>query len=94
MIMELKPIKKTSKELELEVVGENETILNPITSVLLEFKEVDYAACFTDHPSSNKRRLYLRVSKGKPDEILKKAVKQLENEMKEFRKHFEDKRKK
>jgi DNA-directed RNA polymerase subunit L len=92
--MELKPIRKTSKELELEVVGENETILNPITSVLLEFKDVDYAACIIDHPSSNKRRLFLKVKKGKPDEILKKAIKQLENEMKEFGKYFEDKKKK
>ena len=34
--MDLKKIKKTSKELELEVTGENETILNPIAQVLLQ----------------------------------------------------------
>lgn len=91
--MDLKTIKKTAKELELEVTDENETILNPITRMLSENKDVDYAAYMTDHPESNKRRLYLRVKKGKPEEILKKAVKQLEDEVKSFGKNFEEKSK-
>jgi len=91
--MELKKIKKTSTELELEVIGENETILNPITQVLLQNKDVDYATYMADHPMSNKRRLYLRVIKGKPEEILKKSVKQLEDEIKKFGKNFEGKTK-
>lgn len=91
--MDLKTIKKTNKELELEIIGENETILNPITQVLLQHEDVDYATYLTDHPESNKRRLYLRVKKGKPKEILKKAVKQLEDEVKNFAKNFEEKSK-
>ena len=91
--MDLKTIKKTPKELELEVTGENETILNPIAEVLLQHEDVDYAAYMADHPESNKRRLYLRVKKGKPEEILKKAVKQLEDEVKSFGKNFEAKSK-
>jgi DNA-directed RNA polymerase subunit L len=91
--MELKTIKKTTKELELEVVGENETILNPILEKLLECEDVDYAAYFTDHPESNKRRLYIRVNKGSPEDFLKKAVKQLEEEIKDFSKNFESKSK-
>ena len=91
--MELKTIKKTSKELELEVIGENETILNPITRVLSENKDVDYATYMTDHPESNKRRLYLRVKKGKPEELLLKAVKYLEDEVKSFGKNFSEKSK-
>lgn len=89
--MELKTIKKTSTELEVEVIGETETMLNPIAEVLLQFEEVEYAAYMTDHPESNKRRLYVRVKKGKPEEILKKAVKQLEDEVKKFGKNFEGK---
>ena len=46
-----------------------------------------------DHPDSNKRTLYLRVKKGKPEDILKKAVKQLEDEITSFGKNFEGKRK-
>jgi len=67
--MDLKKIKKTSKELELEIIGENETILNPITQVLLQNEDVEYAAYMTDNPMSNKRRLYVRVQKGKPEEV-------------------------
>jgi DNA-directed RNA polymerase subunit L len=91
--MDLKKIKKTSKELELEIIGENETILNPITQVLLQNENVEYAAYMTDNPMSKKRRLYIRVKKGKPEEILKKAVKRLEDEVKDFSKNFEGKTK-
>jgi DNA-directed RNA polymerase subunit L len=37
--------------------------------------------------------LYIRVKNGKPEEILLKAVKQLEEEVKTFSKSFEDKTK-
>jgi len=90
--MELKTIKKTSTELELEITGETETMLNPIAKILLQYEDVDYAAYMSDHPESNKRRLYVRVKKGKPEEILKKAVKQLEDEVKKFGKNFEGKK--
>lgn len=91
--MELKTIKKTTKELELEVTGENETILNPIIEVLLENENIEYATYFTDHPESNKRRLYIRVKKGAPADFLKKAVKHLEVEVKDFSKTFQSKSK-
>ncbi len=86
--MELKTIKKTAKELELEIIGETETLLNPIVEVLLEYEDVDYASYMSDHPQSNKRRLYIRVTKDKPEAILKRAVKQLEDEIKTFSKNF------
>ena len=91
--MELKTIKKTTKEIELEITGETETLLNPITEVLLQYEDVDYASYLSDHPESNKRRLYLRVKKGKPEDLLKKAVKQLEDEIKTFSKNIEGKTK-
>ncbi len=91
--MELKTIKKTAKELEIEITGETETLLNPITEVLLEYDDVDYASYLSDHPESNKRRLYIRVNKGKPEDMLKKAVKQLEAEIKTFVKSIDSKSK-
>ena len=87
--MELKTFKKTKTELDLEVIDENETILNPITHILSENDDVEYAACMTDHPLSNKRRLFIRMKKGSPDEALKKAVKYLDDEIKKFGKNFE-----
>lgn len=91
--MELKTIKKTSKELEIEITGEDETILNPITEILLQNEDVEYASYMADHPESKKRRLYIRVNKGDPQDILKKAVKQLEGEIKDFIDTFEAKSK-
>ncbi len=91
--MEMKTIKKTTKELELEITDENETILNPITEVLLQDKDVEYASYLTDHPESKTRRLYIRVKNGKPEEILLQAVKQLADEVKTFSKIFPDKSK-
>ena len=87
--MDLKTIKKTKTELEIEVIDENETILNPITHILSENEDVEYATCMTDHPLDNKRRLFIRVKKGTPKEVLKKAVKQLGDEIKKFGKNFE-----
>ena len=91
--MELKTIKKTAKELEIEITGETETILNPITEVLLQHKDVEYASYMADHPESNKRKLFIRVKQGKPEEILAKAIKQLEDEVKTFSKNLEGKSK-
>jgi len=92
--MELKKIKKTAKELEIEITDENETILNPIAEVLLQYEDVDYATYMTDHPNSKKRKLYIRVNKGKPEELLMKAVNQLEKEVKDFGKNFAPKKSK
>jgi DNA-directed RNA polymerase subunit L len=91
--MELKTIKKSAKELEVEITGENETILNPITEVLLQYDNVELATYMADHPESETRRLYVRVKSGKPEDALKKAVKQLEDEVKTFIKNFEAKSK-
>ena len=91
--MESKKIKLTSKELEIEITGENETILNPIAEVLIQNDDVEYASCMSDHPNSKKRRLYLRVKKGNPLDILKKAVKQLEDEISDFNKKIDGKTK-
>ena len=88
--MDLKKIKTTSKELEIEITDDDETMLNPIVQLLLQNKDVEYAEYREDHPESKKRFLYLRVKKGNPDEILKKTVTQIEKEIADFLKSFED----
>ena len=87
--MDLKTIKKTKTELEIEVIDENETLLNPIVHVLSENDDIEYAACMTDHPLASSRRLFIRMKKGSPEEAFKKAVKYLGDEIKKFRKNFE-----
>jgi DNA-directed RNA polymerase subunit L len=87
--MDLKTIKKTKTELELEITGEDETILHPITHILLQNDDVEYAAFMADNPLAVKKRLFIRVKKGSPEDVLKKAVKYLEDEIKLFASNFE-----
>jgi len=87
--MEMKTLRKTKTELELEITGEDETILHPITHILLQDDDVEYAACMADSPLAEKKRLFIRVRKGSPEDVLKKAVKYLEEEIKVFGKNFE-----
>lgn len=87
--MELKMVKKTKNEIELEIIDENETILNPITHILLESDDVEYATYFAEHPLSNKRQLFIRMKKGEPFDALKKAVETLMKEAKDFKKQIE-----
>jgi DNA-directed RNA polymerase subunit L len=89
--MELKAIKKTKNELELEITDVNETILNPITEILLRNDDVEYASYISDHPDSKKRKLYISVKSGKsakPVDLLTKAVEQLKKEVNNFSKDF------
>ena len=86
--MELKALKHTSHELELEVRGENETLLNPVIQELLKIKDVEYATIETDHPQAPYRKIYLRLSKESktdPIKILQKAVKQVKTVTSDFR---------
>jgi len=86
--MDVKPLKNTKTELDLEITGENETILTPLTSVLMDDADVEYAACITDHPLSPKRRIYIRTIKGTPKAALGKAIKQLQKEINDFQSYF------
>jgi len=95
--MELKTIRKTKKELEIELTGVNETVLNPITEVLLKNKDIEYASYLSDHPESKKRKLYIRIKGGKkvePVKLLLDAVNELEKEIKKFSTDIKSKSKK
>lgn len=87
--MELKPLRKTKTELELQISGEDETILHPITHVLLQNSDVEYAAITAENPLAPIKTLIIRVKKGSPEDHLKKAVKQLEDEIKTFGKQIQ-----
>ncbi|MDG6228554.1 MAG: DNA-directed RNA polymerase subunit L [Candidatus Thermoplasmatota archaeon] len=95
--MQIKTLAKTSKQLEIEITNENETLLNPLVQVLLQYKEVDFASIAADHPLGPTRRLYIRLKGGvktEPLVLLKKAVKQLSDEAIDLRKGFEEEVKK
>jgi len=89
--MESNVITNTSKQLEIEVIGENETLLNPLVQVLLSYDDVDYASVITKHPSAPSRILYVRLitgAKSTPVDLLKKATKEVQKETETFKKQL------
>ena len=76
--MELKVLSLTDNELEIEVVGENETLLNPIKQALLADKDVDFAEYIIEHPLLSRPKIFVRTrGKTKPQVVLKRAMKSL-----------------
>ena len=84
--MDLKPITATAHELEVELIGENETILNPIKVKLLADDDVEMAEYIFEHPFLSNPSIYIRTKKGEPISALKRSLKALEKEFKDFQK--------
>ncbi|UCH88025.1 MAG: DNA-directed RNA polymerase subunit L [Thermoplasmata archaeon] len=84
--MELRKIEHTDDTLELEVLGEGETLLHPLREKLLEDKKVELATYIMGHPELEHPRIFLKVRKGKPEDALKKALKSLLKEYEDFEK--------
>jgi len=87
--MEIKVKKESKKELEFEVIKEK-TILNPLKQKLLEYEEVEYAEWNVPHPLVGNPEFYVRVSKGNAREIVKKAIKELKEEIEELMAQLEE----
>ena len=76
--MELRTLQWTDKEIEVEVINENETILNPIKMKLLEDKDTDVAEYVIEHPELSVPRIYLRTKgSAKAPAVLKRSLKAL-----------------
>lgn len=87
--MELRARTISDKEMEIEVLGENETFLNPIKQKLLADKDVDIAEYVIEHPFLAIPRIYFRVRGGaKAQVVLKRTIAQLLKEFKEFEDSF------
>ena len=82
--MEIRKLSHTDDELELEVLGEGETLLHPLREKLLEDDTVDYATYILGHPELENPKLFLRVKKGKPEDALKRALESLIAEYEKF----------
>jgi DNA-directed RNA polymerase subunit L len=87
--MKLAVLNKTEHELEIEVHGENETLLNPIKQALLSDKDVDFAEYIIEHPTLSIPKVFLRTKgKAKPEAVLKRTIKQLIADFDEFETAF------
>jgi len=87
--MQLNVLSKGEHELEIEVHGENETLLNPIKQALLSDKDVDFAEYIIEHPTLAVPKIYLRTKgKVKPEAVLKRTIKNLIGEFDAFETEF------
>lgn len=83
--MELKLVNKEKDSMEIEILGENETLLEPLKQKLLEDDNVEIATFLMGHPMLESPKLIVKVKSGKPQAALKKAAKALANDFEEFR---------
>ena len=88
--MELRALTLNDKEMEIEVLGENETFLNPIKQRLLADKEVEIAEYVIEHPFLAIPRIYFRTKgAAKPPVVLKRTIKSLLKDYKDFEDSFQ-----
>lgn len=87
--MQINVLSKTDNELEVEILGENETLLNPIKQALLSDKDVDFAEYIIEHPSLSVPKIFVRTKgKAKPEVVLKRTIKGLVAEFDAFETEF------
>ncbi len=71
-------IEKTKDHIEVELSEPTgNVILEPLKERLLADGTVDIATHDSDHPMYGKRRLFVRVKSGKPQNAIKRALKDL-----------------
>ena len=88
-IVHLNVLRHEGNELEVEILGENETLLNPIKQALLLDKDVEVAEYIIEHPLLTIPKIFLRTTgTAKPAVVLKRTVKKLIDEFDAFETNF------
>lgn len=82
--MELRLVSKTDKKMELEVIGENDTLLNLLKQRLLQDANVETATYLMGHPYLDNPKFVIEMRTGKADAALKGAAKDLRAQLDEF----------
>ena len=70
--------------LELEIEGEDIGLPNALREILIEDKDVEFAACKNEHPQVGAPLLMLRTKTKKAIDVLEGAVDKLKKEAKAF----------
>lgn len=82
--MELRLVNKTANRLEIEFIGENDTLLNILKQQLLSDANVELASYIMGHPYLDNPLFIVETKSGKPDAALKNAAKELRGQFDEF----------
>ena len=92
--MEVKIIRKTDTEIEMEVRGESHTLMNALKAALLDDKAVETATYTIEFPGVSEPVLYVKTGKSEdPIDAIKKAAGRLAGQCEDFTKLFSKKAK-
>lgn len=82
--MEMRLVNKNGNRLEIEFIGENDTLLNLLKQRLLADPTVESATYIMGHPYLDNPTFILETKSGKPEAALKNAAKELRGQFDEF----------
>ena len=88
--MKLRVLKQTGKRLELEVEGEDHSLLNLLTKTMLKMDHVKFAAYRIDHPLVGKPVIIIETDgETPPAEAMKRGLEEIKKLSREFMEKFE-----
>lgn len=82
--MEMRLVNKSDKRMEIEFIGENDTLLNLLKQRLLADPSVETATYVMGHPYLDNPTFIVEMRTGKADAALKNAAKELRGQFDEF----------
>lgn len=84
--MEMKVVSKEKNSIEIELIGINKTLLQPLIQALLRDDKVEFANSTRKHPFVDHPKLHIKVKSGEPIDAFLRAAKALAKESHECKK--------
>jgi DNA-directed RNA polymerase subunit L len=78
--MEVKLLDLKKTQMRIEMSESDETVVFPLLNRLLKDKDVADARYISGHPELDKPQIFLRVKKGRPQTVFRRAAKSLSKE--------------
>lgn len=78
--MELRTVAEEDSVIEIEVEGEDDTVLNVVREALLADDDVEVATYARGHPELDKPKLRVETSSGDPLDKIREVVRSLRSE--------------
>lgn len=87
--MKVKILRRSKKELEIEIEGEGHTLCNVLQEALIKDGRVDLAGYDIPHPLTPVPRIYVRTkgrTRSSSEKVLEDAVREVQKQTEVFRK--------
>ncbi len=78
--MEVKLLDLKKTQMRIEISDSDETIVFPLLNQLLKDKDVSDARYVPGHPQLDNPQIFLRVKKGRPQTVFRRAARELSKE--------------